>query len=129
MLHSDDYISLFVSFIDIPVGLGSLFQRIASINDRFYLSRLRRRLDVKSCFQLFLLEIMETITRPRPIPINIDATNNRGDVRRKMNPTPIPISVVPPIAHKLLLFFLFVLFILFFSFSFYCSNCPVLLLC
>ena len=33
MLHSDDYISLFVSFIDIPVSLGSLFQRIASIYD------------------------------------------------------------------------------------------------
>ncbi len=40
MLHSYDYISLFVSFVDIPVSLGSLFQRIASIYDRFYLSRL-----------------------------------------------------------------------------------------
>jgi len=28
MRHGYDYISLFVSFIDIPVSLGSLFQRI-----------------------------------------------------------------------------------------------------
>ena len=40
MFHSDDYISLFMSFIHIAMRLGSLFQRIASINDRFYLSRL-----------------------------------------------------------------------------------------
>jgi hypothetical protein len=31
MLHSNDDISLFVSCFDIPVGLGNLFQRIASI--------------------------------------------------------------------------------------------------
>ncbi len=37
--HSDDYISLFVPFFDIPVRLDDLFQRIESINDRFYLSR------------------------------------------------------------------------------------------
>ncbi len=42
MLQSDDYISIFVSFVDIPVSLGNLFQRIASINDRFYLSRLNK---------------------------------------------------------------------------------------
>ena len=35
MFHSDDYISLFVSFINIPVSLNNLFQRIASIYDRF----------------------------------------------------------------------------------------------
>ncbi len=38
-LNSDDDISLFVSFFNIPMRLGSLFQRIISINDRFYLSR------------------------------------------------------------------------------------------
>jgi len=42
MSHSYDYISLFVPFFDIPVSLGSLFQRIASINDRFYLPRLNQ---------------------------------------------------------------------------------------
>ena len=42
MFHSYDYISLFVPFFDIPVSLGNLFQRIASINDRFYLSRLNK---------------------------------------------------------------------------------------
>jgi len=45
MLHSYDYISLFVSCFDIPVGLGNLFQRIASIYDRFYLSRLNKLFD------------------------------------------------------------------------------------
>lgn len=47
MFHSYDYISLFVPFFDIPVSLGSLFQRIASINDRFYLSRLNSLLICK----------------------------------------------------------------------------------
>ena len=42
MLHSYDYISLFVPFFDIPVSLDSLFQRIASIHDRFYLSHLNK---------------------------------------------------------------------------------------
>jgi hypothetical protein len=40
MLHRDDYISLFVTCFDITVRLDDLFQRIASINDRFYLPRL-----------------------------------------------------------------------------------------
>jgi len=39
------YISLFVSFFGIPVSLGNLFQRIASIYDRFYLSRLNKLLE------------------------------------------------------------------------------------
>jgi hypothetical protein len=42
MLHSYDYMSLFVSFFNIPVNLDNLFQRIASINDRFYLSRFNK---------------------------------------------------------------------------------------
>ncbi len=33
MFHSDDYISLFMSFFDIPVRLGNLIQRIASVYD------------------------------------------------------------------------------------------------
>ena len=35
MLHSYYYISLFVSCVNIPVGLDNLFQRIASIYYRF----------------------------------------------------------------------------------------------
>ncbi len=42
MFHSYDYMSLFVSFFNIPVSLDNLFQRIASIYDRFYLSRLNK---------------------------------------------------------------------------------------
>ncbi len=42
MFQSDDYISLFVSLIDIPVRLGSLFQWIQSVNDRFYVTRLNK---------------------------------------------------------------------------------------
>ncbi len=38
LCNRDDYIALFVPFFDIPVGLCSLFQRIASIDDRSYLS-------------------------------------------------------------------------------------------
>ena len=120
MFHGYDYISLFVSFFDIPVGFGNLFQRLSMIG---FFCLLRKRLDIKSSFQLFLLDIMDVITRPRPIPINIDATNNRADVRRKMNPTPIPISVVPPMTHEPLSFFLSVLFILFSSFfTKYCNE-------
>ena len=39
LFHRDDYISLFVSCFDIPVSLDNLFQRIASVYDRLYLSR------------------------------------------------------------------------------------------
>ena len=42
MHHSYDYISFFVPFVNIPVSLSNLFQRIASIYDRFYLSRLNK---------------------------------------------------------------------------------------
>ena len=37
MFHRDDHISLFMPLLDIAVRLGDLFQRIASIYDRFYL--------------------------------------------------------------------------------------------
>ena len=47
MLHSDDDIPLLVPFFDIPVSLGSLFQRIASIYDRFYLPRLNKFFEEK----------------------------------------------------------------------------------
>jgi hypothetical protein len=40
MFYTDDDIALFVPLLDIAVSLGSLFQRIASIYDRFYLPRL-----------------------------------------------------------------------------------------
>ena len=42
MFHSYDYISRFVSFFNIAVSFGSLFQRITSIYDRFYLPRLNK---------------------------------------------------------------------------------------
>ena len=69
----------------------------------------------------FSLESKEVITRPEPIPMRIDATKNRADVLRNMNPTPIPISVVPPMTHVLLSSFLFILISSFNSFSF-CYN-------
>ena len=46
MSHSYDYISLFVSFVDIPVGFDNLFKRIASINDRSYLTRFNEFFEV-----------------------------------------------------------------------------------
>lgn len=48
------------------------------------------------------LEISGAITRPAPIPMRTEATNSNAEVRRKMNPTPTPTSVVPPITHVLL---------------------------
>ena len=53
MFHSDDDISLFVPFFDIPVSLDNLFQRIASIDDRFYLSRLNKLFEEDQIFSLF----------------------------------------------------------------------------
>jgi len=52
------------------------------------------------------LETKGAITRPNPIPIKMDATNNRTDVLRNIKPTPTPITVVPPITHELLSFFI-----------------------
>ncbi len=40
MHQGDDYIPLLLSRFDIPVSLGCLLQRIASIDDRFDLPRL-----------------------------------------------------------------------------------------
>jgi hypothetical protein len=55
MLHSYDYISLFVPFINIPVGLGNLFKRIVFVYDCFYLSRLQKLFDIGCCTIVFLL--------------------------------------------------------------------------
>ena len=46
MLHGYDHVSLFVPGFDVPVSLGSLFQRVASINDRLYLPRLNELSEV-----------------------------------------------------------------------------------
>ena len=56
---------------------------------------------------------MGVITKPNPIPISIEATNNIGDDWIKMSPTPTPINVVPPIAQELLSSF-FVVMIFYF---------------
>ena len=50
--HSDDYISLFVPCFDIPVSLDNLFQRIASIYDRFDLPRLNKLFEENQMFSL-----------------------------------------------------------------------------
>jgi hypothetical protein len=50
MLNGDDHTSLLVSFVNIPVRLGSLFQRIASIYDRFYLPCLNQFFDENQLF-------------------------------------------------------------------------------
>jgi hypothetical protein len=53
MFHNDDDIALFVSFFDIPVSLSHLFQRIASIDDRFYLPCLNQLCEEDEIFDLF----------------------------------------------------------------------------
>ena len=52
MLHSYDHIPLFVPCFDVPVSLGSLFQRIASVYNRLYLSRLNELFEVNQIFSL-----------------------------------------------------------------------------
>ena len=71
-----------------------------------------------SYFSRFLIEIKDAITRPTPIPMRIEATNIRADVLRNMNPTPSPISVVPPMTHVLLSSFLFIIIYPFFPFRY-----------
>ena len=45
MLHGDDDMSLSEPLFDVAMGLGGLFQRKASIYDRFYLPRLNKLFD------------------------------------------------------------------------------------
>ena len=54
LVHRDDDIALFVSCFDIPVSLDNLFQRIASINDWFDLSRFNQLCEE---IQIFTLEL------------------------------------------------------------------------
>ncbi len=63
------------------------------------------RLDTIYPFHQFL-EMKGAMTRPAPIPIRMDAINNRTDVCRNIKPTPTPITVVPPTTHELLSHFL-----------------------
>ena len=42
MCHGNDYISLFVSFFDVPVRLDNLLQRIPPVNGRFQLFRFNK---------------------------------------------------------------------------------------
>ena len=49
------------------------------------------------------------INNPKPTPISIQATNTKGEVCKKINPTPIPTIVIPPMAHELLSTFLSVI--------------------
>lgn len=45
LLYRDHDIALLVSMLNIPVRLGSLFQRKASVDNRFNLPRLNQRFD------------------------------------------------------------------------------------
>jgi hypothetical protein len=65
-----------MSFFDIPVSFGSLFQRIASIYGRFYLSRLNKPFEENQIFSPFL-------SRPKKQPREKEAsaaTENLGCV-------------------------------------------------
>ena len=50
--QGDYNISRFLPGFDIPVSIGSLFQRIASIDDGFYLSRLNQLFEDNQIFTL-----------------------------------------------------------------------------
>lgn len=56
-----------------------------------------------------MFEMIAAINNPRPMPISIQATKNKGEVCKKINPTPIPTMVMPPMAHELLSTFLSVI--------------------
>jgi hypothetical protein len=45
MRHRDDGVSLLVSGVDLPVRLGNVLQRVASVDHRFELSRLTQLLE------------------------------------------------------------------------------------
>ena len=68
----------------------------------FYNSLSTRIFALTTLLHFLALEMKEVITSPAPIPIKIDAIKNNAEVLRNMNPTPIPIRVVPPMAHELL---------------------------
>ena len=55
MCHRDDDIALFVSCVDIAVSVGNPFQRIASIDDRLYLSHLNKLCEEIEAFSVFAL--------------------------------------------------------------------------
>ena len=65
-LYSYDDISLFVSFVYIPVSLGSLFQRIAFVYDRSYLPLL------KLC-ALTPDDVMENLSTVSRVPVGLFA--------------------------------------------------------
>jgi len=73
-----------------------------------------------------MAEIKGANTRPAPIPMRIDATNIRTDVLRNMNPTPRPISVVPPMTHALLSSFMHFNLVSFSLFTIIISNTDTL---
>ena len=54
LVHRDDDIPLFVSCVDIPVRLGNLFQRIASINNRLKMSRFHQLFEKQQPFSTYL---------------------------------------------------------------------------
>ena len=53
ILHSDDYTSRFVSFFNIAVSFGRLFQGVTFVYDRFYFSCFNKLFDENQVFRAF----------------------------------------------------------------------------
>ena len=53
--NGNDYISLLVPYVNIPVRLGNLFKRICSVYGRFQLPRLDKLFEKNKVFSVFLL--------------------------------------------------------------------------
>jgi hypothetical protein len=85
-----------IIFIDIIANLNYRLKENVCLSDQFYLS-------------LLSLEIIAVNSSPMPNPTSMHPTKASGFVFKKKNPTPIPISNPPPIAHELLSSFLFIL--------------------
>jgi hypothetical protein len=63
IFHSYDYVSLLAPRFDIPVSLGDLLQRVPSIYDRSYLSRLNKPSEENQVFNRSLSRVF-FLSRP-----------------------------------------------------------------
>jgi hypothetical protein len=80
LLHSNDDISLFVSLVNVPVGLDDLLQGIASVNDRFDLARFNEFFEVHEIFSLWgCCPTYECPAACHPRPEHLHAERWRSD--------------------------------------------------
>jgi hypothetical protein len=99
-VHGDDDTWLFLACFDIPVSFGSLFQRVASIDDRCDHSRLNQLLEGNEIllppgFYAVALVLPRNMTIPShsvhtilPIPKTTVSTRVKGGIVERIPATP-----------------------------------------